>query len=179
MKKSIQLFFILCFINLASVYAQTDDYNEWILQQRLPDWTVQHLNDIEFSKDFRFSSFINPFYLESDFNGDGQIDAAITIESKTNNKKGIIILHNGKEEHFIIGAGIKFDNGGDNFSWMDIWKVHRDLNAQQLTYKPDGDIDASKPIKLNNVGIDVIKSESAGGLIYWDGQTYKWLQNGD
>ena len=176
MKKYLPIIIILSLGLSHLIYGQTDQY---ILLNRLPHWADEHLYKAKFHDDYKLSAFINPFYLEADFNGDGNIDIAITIENKASGKKGFVFLHNSTNQHFYIGAGTKFDNGGDDFRWMDIWKVHRNLDAHKLTYKEDGDIDDSKPLKLKNVGIDVIKSESAGGIIYWDGQTYKWSQTSD
>lgn len=158
--------------------AQTGDYNLWLLQQRLPDWTEELLSDDKFKIDYHLSTFINPFYLEADFNADGNLDIVVAIERKKDGKKGFLILHGQTKQAFQIGAGIKFDNGGDDFNWMDIWKIHRNLNAHRLTFK-DGDIDGSETLKLKSAGIDVLKSESAGGLIYWDGGSYKWAQTRD
>lgn len=62
---------------------------------------------------------------------------------------------------------------------MDIWKVHRKLNASEMTFNDDSEVEGSKQIKLKSPGINVEKSESAGGLIYWDGQGYRWAQTSD
>ena len=159
-----------------SVYGQD---NQWLLQQQLPDWTNEELSNSDFENTYLLSEFINPFYLEADFNGDSKMDIAIAIENKSSHKKGFIILHNSTDESFIIGAGKDFGNGGDDFKWMDIWKVQRNLTIHQLVYKANGDIDYSKPVTLKNAAIFIAKSESGSSTIYWDGTTYKWAQTSE
>ncbi|MCB0506215.1 MAG: hypothetical protein KDC58_12055 [Cyclobacteriaceae bacterium] len=156
-----------------SVYGQD---NQWLLQQQLPNWTKEELSNSDFENTYLLSEFINPFYLEADFNGDSKMDIAIAIENKSDHKKGFVILHNSTGESFIIGAGKNFGNGRDDFKWMDIWKVQRNLTIHQLVYKTNGDIDNSEPLQLNNTAIMVAKSESGSGVIYWDDITYRWVQ---
>ena len=170
---------ILLFLTHLTVNSQTDKYKYWVLTQRLPNWTILKLNDLKIDDDYKISDYMNPFYLEADFNGDNKLDIAITIIEKNSNKKGFIIIHQSTNDYFVIGAGKYFGNGGDDFKWMDIWKLHRDKKAHELTYLENGDVDDSKVIQLKGVGIKVAKSESASGIIYWDGDIYKWAQTGD
>ena len=62
---------------------------------------------------------------------------------------------------------------------MDVWKVYRKSTSHELTYKPDGDIDSSRQINVHNPSLEVIITESASGLIYWDGIKYRWAQTSD
>lgn len=162
-----------------STYGQTPETNEWILRQKLPDWFNFSFNKLKLNSSYKISDYINPFYLEADFNGDNTLDIAVAIEQKETNKKGFVVLHAGREDFFIIGAGNPFGNGGDNFNWMDIWKVYRNQGEQELTYNADSEIEGSRAVRLKNTGIYVEKSESAGGLIYWDSYQYVWNQAGD
>lgn len=151
------LFNLLLLFSL-TVYGQDEGYKDWILTQRLPTWSIQKFNDLKISDNYKISDYINPFYLEADFNGDNKLDIAITVIEKQTNKKGIVIIHNLTDKYFILGSGVKIGNGGDDFNWMDIWKVDR---------------------KDNKTGLHVGKSESASGLIAWDGEKYIWTQRGD
>lgn len=103
---------------------------------------------------------LNPFYLHGDFNGDGKPDTAILVRHKVSGKIGVAILHGAGGVAAVLGAGREFGNGGDDWSWMDAWRVER---------RKDGRGDA----------LLVMKTESAGGLVSWDGRAYRWRQQGD
>lgn len=170
---------IFLFLTYLTANCQTDEYKYWVLTQKLPSWTILELNNLEINDNYKISDYMNPFYLEADFNGDDKLDIVITIIEKNSDKKGFIILHQNTNDYFIIGAGRDFGNGGDDFKWIDIWKLHREKQAHELTYLENGDIDDSKEIQLKGVGIRVEKSESASGLIYWNGDGYSWAQTSD
>ena len=58
----------------------------------------------------------------------------------------------------ILGAGVEIGSGGDNFDWMDAWRVVAvpEVTAMWTTAPlPAGD------------GLLVAKTESASGLIGW------------
>jgi len=177
--KQMRILTILLFLTYLTANGQTDEYKYWVLTQRLPNWAILRLNDLKIDDNYKISDYMNPFYLEADFNGDKKLDIAFTIIEKDSHKKGFIIIHQDTNDYFVIGAGKDFGNGGDDFNWMDIWKLHRELQAHELTYKEDGDIDDSKDLLIKSTGITVEKSESASGLIYWDGEKYKWAQTSD
>lgn len=162
-----------------SAFGQTTQSNEWLLRQRLPDWVNNSFNKLNLQTKYIISDYINPFYLEADFNGDNKLDIAVAVEEKETTKRGFIIFHFSSQDNFVIGAGNSIGNGGDNFNWMDIWKVHRDTKVHEVTYKENSDIDDSRPVNLKNTGILVEKSESASGIISWDGKKYIWTQVGD
>lgn len=162
---------IFILLNSSLVKSQTQAYKDWVLKERLPIWSVEQFKNKKLHVKYLISDFINPFYLEADFNNDGILDIALAIEQQQTHKKGIIIFHGSKNDYYIFGAGTSFEKGGDNFAWMDIWKVCREPKVFDLI--------AEKTLQLTNPGISVIKSESAGGVIYWDGKRYKWVQISD
>lgn len=177
--RQIRLLFSFMLLACSSAYGQTNKYGDWLLQQRLPDRALQAFKQHGLNGKYKFSNFINPFYLEADFNGDRRLDIAVAIEDTATKKKGFIIFHGASGEYFIFGAGASFGNGGDDFKWMDIWKVNRNQAGHDLTFDSNSERSGSQKAILKNPGIDVIKSESAAGLIYWDGSKYKWAQAGD
>jgi len=102
---------------------------------------------------------LNPFYLHGDFNGDGKPDTAILVKHKVSGKIGVALIH-GAGGIVVLGAGRDFGHGGDDWAWMDAWRVAR---------RKDGRGDA----------LLVMKTESASGLVSWDGRAYRWRQQGD
>ena len=162
----------LAFILTQTVWGQQDEANTWLLQQKLPDWTTTTLKKLKLDSLYKLSDFINPFYIEADFDGDNKSDIAVATEQTKTKKKGIIILHRATGRYFVLGAGNNFGNGGDNFDWMDIWKVYTDKKISPGV----GEI---KPMDLKVNGIYIAKSESSGGVIFWTGNKYKWYQHGD
>ena len=140
------------------LFAQ-NSYQVWIYKQNIPTEIKQKLVKREFSEKYDISYHINPFYLRGDFNKDNKNEIAILIEEKVTNKKGIAIFKGKRDSLFIIGAGKSFGNGGDNFSWMNIWRVGVQDNNTEYIF--------------------IEKSESASAAIVWDDTTYIWQQIGD
>jgi hypothetical protein len=58
----------------------------------------------------------------------------------------------------MLGGGRAFGNGGDDFTWLDIWRAEPARGHDQLF---------------------VEKSEPASGAITWDGRSYRWTQLAD
>jgi hypothetical protein len=152
------LIFAIPFVVLGQANKQ---HEVFVFETNLPD-EVRDLYEQKIKKDYSLRTDVNPFYLKGDFDGDKKLDYAINVIERKTNKKGIVIYHTGTSKHFIIGAGQPFNgrHPGDDFWWMDAWKVTVDKNK-----------------KAN--GILVIKTESSSGLIYWTGQKYNWQQEGD
>ena len=123
-------------------------------------------------KKYDLSSYIDPCYLEGDFNGDGKLDAAVLMKERSTGKLGIAIVHGTTGKVTILGAGIVVGNGGDDFQWMDSWQVSSKAHVGHL----------AREATLPGLRDDVLlleKSEAASALIYWNGQRYVWYQQGD
>lgn len=73
-------------------------------------------------------------------------------------KYGVLMLRRSDPRPRALGAGSAFGNGGDDFHWLNIWRVEPTARGDQLF---------------------VEKSESASGAITWDGRGYRWTQLGD
>jgi hypothetical protein len=141
---------------------QSDEQHQaFIFETNLPD-EVHDFYEKKIKNDYELRTDVNPFYLKGDFDGDKQLDYAINIVEKKTLKKGILIYHSGTNKYFILGAGKPFKekHPGDNFSWMDAWKITEGENKKKDS-------------------ILVIKTESSSGVIYWTGKEYKWRQEGD
>ncbi len=123
-------------------------------------------------KEYDVSFHANPFYLRGDFNGDGKVDVAVLVKQRSTGKYGIAVIHGGKDKVIILGAGVGIGNGGDDFEWMDSWRVY----SKDRTTRG---VDETSVPRLHGEALLVGKSESASALIYWNGKRYVWLQQGD
>jgi hypothetical protein len=123
----------------------------------LPVWAVKVFNE-KLGTRYELVQKLAPSFYIGDFNGDGKSDVALLIKEKTTTKVGIAIVEGGEREIKIVGAGKSFGNGGDDFSWMDVWSIRHSGKVDRLY---------------------VAKSEAASAVIYWDGSKYKWQQEGD
>lgn len=134
---------------------------EW----NVPRWVLGSLSP-QFRAHFELYDRMNPFFQRGDFDGDGQTDIALLIRQRATGKIGIAFVHRGTHTIQIVGAGTRLGNGGDDFSWLEIWRVE------------DGRVLREIPGFRGEV-LYVEKPEAAGGLIYWDGSHYQWVQRGD
>ena len=167
-----QMFLILIsFWSTFQVKGQTN-VDTWLLEQKLPEWSLKAFRTFNAGNLYRLSDYINPFYLEADFNGDNRPDIAMVVEQTGTNKKGFVIIHHGSPSTTIIGAGKDFGNGGDNFDWMDIWRVY-------TPEKINPGVGEAKTVHLRTKAIYVAKSESSSAVIYWNGTRYTWHHQGD
>lgn len=162
------LWFLLCSTPESGAQEDFDAVVFW----NTPAWINEVLAQHKLEARYRFSSKINPFYLRGDFDGDGQSDIAVLIEQVASKKLGIAVFHFGTKAVHILGAGTPFGNGGDNFAWMDLWRIHRHGPESKRTK-------AGEPGRLSGEVLYVGKSEAASALISWNGRRYQWHQQGD
>ncbi len=131
----------------------------------LPRWALEVLG-AQFQAQYEWYDRVNPFYQRGDFDGDGQLDLAVLVRHKVTGKVGIAFVHRGTRAVHVVGAGTVLGNGDDNFTWLGVWHVE-DASALREVPGFRGEV------------LYVEKPESAGGLIYWDGTHYQWVQRGD
>lgn len=127
---------------------------------QLPVWAAAKWTALSASRGLALSQRINPFLLRGDFDGDGQYDLAVLVEQRSTKKVGVVVLHRGARPPFVMGAGVDFGNGGDNFDWMDIWTVQ-----DRTRTLPDA--------------LLLTKESSASGVVQFVGGRYRWKQAGD
>lgn len=142
---------------LAAFAAASDDPT-YAQGASLPDWVRDALNGQQLR--YRACTCLNPFYQRGDFDGDGTADYAITVKAIASQKSGVLIVHSKDRSTRVLGAGIDFGNGGDDFSWIDAWHVEDRQGAQREA-------------------LILEKTESASGRARWDGKKYRWEQLGD
>lgn len=138
----------------------------------VPDTVKKALTNGSAGKKYDLFFRINPPYLEGDFNGDGRMDTAVLVKAHANGKLGIAIVHGTTGKVTILGAGIGIGNGGDDFEWMDSWRVYSKARAAH------GLSEIGVP-HLRGDALLVEKTEAASALIYWNGKRYVWSQHGD
>jgi hypothetical protein len=159
--------------------AQTLTFTDFKLRESLPDWVMYKSEQIKTERDVSVDGTLNPFYLEADFNGDSIFDVALFVKEKTTNKKGILIIHGQSFKTYLIGAGVNFAHVGDDFEFLEIWKIYREKDVALTVFSDDGDIEGNKMIKINLPAIMVASSESSSNLIIWEKNKYVWLHTGD
>jgi len=174
MKKLLFLFAFLCFTHSLSA------------QNNIPDWYLQVYEKADLNKTYTISSDIKPAFLLSDFNGDNVVDMALLVVNKKSLKRGILIVHQGLCNYYLIGAGSNFGKKGfdefDDTKWMGGWQITKKGQVYETKFE-NGDIVGSVPRNLKNNSIAVWESQDgaplAGGIIHWDGKKYKWIHQGE
>lgn len=141
------------------------------LKMQLPDWAAKQLDGLSQRESIEVNSRINPFVWRGDFLGAGKGDLAVLVKDSKTKKEGIVFLSQGKDKPIVVGAGHKFGNGGDDFSWLELWYVE-DKGTLQHSYH-------EKAVKLTSDGIIVAKEGSASALIYVKAGKANWQQQGD
>jgi hypothetical protein len=138
-------------------------------QSSLPLWVEAALKA---SKNVEPCSCLNPFYQRGDFDGDGRQDYAVTVRDSSSGKVGLALAFNHRHTVRIIGAGHPIRRDDDDFRWMDAWQVFERGIVLPNVYD-------QAPPKLRGDALLLIKTESASGLVWWDGRSFRWYQMDD
>lgn len=149
-----------------------------------PAWLKDSLKRKGLDAKFEPSAWLQPSFLQDDFNGDGAADFAVPVVEKATHKKGILLIQAKSAGYFVFGAGTKFGDGSDDFTWANKWSVYKKKTAYETQFdKKSGDVIGGKQIKLSHpcISVAVLEdgAETAGGLIYWTGTKYRWIHQGD
>ena len=163
-------FWIAC---TATALAAVPSDLDFVPASSLPRALNRYLLSSSGHEAYALSDRLNPFYLQADFNGDGQMDTAVLVQEKATGKQGILIAHIGANEHYVLGAGNATGNGGDDFSWLGAWQVYPQGEVPQSLY-----LEAAPPT-LRGDALLVFKLEASSSIIYWTGTDYDWYQQGD
>ncbi|MDB5124666.1 MAG: hypothetical protein JWP94_2795 [Mucilaginibacter sp.] len=152
-------------------------------QSTIPAGFIKSFNQLKLDQKYQIKEYIKPSSLHADFNGDGNTDVAVPVIEKRTHKKGILLINGRTNQYFVFGAGTKFGNGSDNFSWAAGWTLYKSKFAYESRFNRDGDILGSKKVKLNRPAFFIHDLEdgepNSGGIIYWNGKKYVWIQWGE
>jgi len=160
----------LLFMVLRLLPSTQPDSDSW--RWNLPAWARSGVDGARAQKHLALSNRLNPYYLQGDFNGDGKLDLAVLVRREKDGKEGILVVFRGVPGFRILGAGSPLASHGDDFSWMDVWSVYSRGAVER------GAVEEAPP-RLRGDALLVEKSESASAILYWDGKTFRWYQQGD
>lgn len=135
-------------------------------------------------KKYVIAPFLEPAFLQADFNGDSTPDIAVLVTEKATKRRGILLIHGGTNEYFLFGAGTSLGSAGKDFKWADKWTLYTKKTAMKTQFdKKSGDIIGGKTLKLVRPGILIQDLEDgaalSGGIIYWNGTKYIWIHQGE
>lgn len=139
---------------------------------RIPEWVETAMVRSGLDKTLAFDGRLNPSCYRGDFDGDGAIDAAVLVQERASGRKGIAFIHRRDGRVFVVGAGTTLSNGGDDWSWMDAWTVSDKGDVGQ------GATEERPPLLRGDVLL-VYKTDAASAIVWWDGERYRWYQQGD
>jgi hypothetical protein len=165
--------FLFCLLSVScTAFGASESELGFAAKSSIPPGVIEAFRKSGLAEKYMFSTGVNPFYVQGDFNGDGKLDCAILVKQKSSGKLGIAIVHAGVNNVKVLGAGRAFGNGGDDFSWMDAWYVYSKGPVSL-------GVGEGSPPKLKGDALMLIKTESASSLVYWTGTQYRWYQQGD
>ena len=142
----------------------------------LPNWADHQFNQMR-SRYYRLLQ-VEPTYLIADFTGDKVEDIALFVNRISDDKGGVVFLFK-NDEPIIVGAGNQFGAGGDDFKWADSWTIFDEKVTFEMTFKENGDVLGNKEVQLEHPAISITVDEGSGGLIYFNGTEFKWIQQSD
>lgn len=154
-----------------------DGFEEIIDSTRLPNWAAFKYGKYEDRLEQLHS--LDPTYLEADFTGDGAMDISLYVSDRSNDMKGILFLLGDSDSTHIVGCGNSFGPGIDNLEWIDFWKVVDRGLTQEITFLDNGDVEGSRDVMLKHSALSVREEEGSGGLIYYNGEAFIWIHQGD
>jgi hypothetical protein len=143
--------------------------------ENVPAEILEPVEQGQFARSYVLDGSINPFYLRGDFDGDGRPDYAVRIKAKAGPDAGIAIWLSSLHKFTIIGAGVRFKVSGTtvtSLEFLNTWQVFGRAAVER-------GVESGAPPQLKGDAILAGKSESASGLIYWNGKTFAWYQQGD
>ena len=143
--------------------------------ENVPNSLVAQVEEAQFASQYALDGSINPFYLRGDFDGDGKPDYVFRIKSKVRSESGMAGWISSLHRFVVIGAGVPFKVSGTtttSLDFLNVWQVFERAPVER-------GVESGPPPHLRGDAILAGKSESASGLIYWNGRRFVWYQQGD
>ena len=79
---------ILLFL-LMPTFSQKLEFQDFELRENLPRWIMFDIEKVNIKDSLVVNRDLNPYFLEADFSGDGQLDIALSVSNIINNPKKI------------------------------------------------------------------------------------------
>jgi hypothetical protein len=165
------MFAALCVLLLSSSHS----WAQGVEIENIPNEILESVELGQFAQSYRVDESLNPFYLRGDFDGDGKADYALRIKSKAGNASGIAIWLSSLRKLVVLGAGVPFNVSGSvasNLDFLNTWQVYGKRQVER-------GVESGPAPHLIGEAILAGKSGSASGLIYWNGKSFVWYQQGD
>lgn len=163
---------VLLIIALSSLHSWAQKFET----ENIPNELLEAVELGQFAQSYVVDGSLNPFYLRGDFDGDGKADYALRIKSKkVGSASGIAIWLSTPKKFVILGASRPFRVSGSvvsNLDFLNTWQVYGKLPIER-------GVESGAPPRLIGEAILAGKRESASGLIYWNGKSFAWYQQGD
>ena len=147
---------LLSFPLRAQTSAPVDEYN-------IPQEVNSCLKEVS---GLTLSGEMNPFYLTGDFDGDGKLDFAVQVVR--GESKGILFCLSSQRIPLLVGAGSSV-----------VWPSTQKWRFDAWSIVPKESKAVSRPAKASHDAILLDVKETANGLLYWDGATFRWKQLSD
>lgn len=139
----------------------------------MPGDLVQYLRESPGHEAYALAAWLNPYYLQAGFDGDGRTDTAVLVEEKATGRRGIMVVHIGAREHIVLGAGKPLGDAGDDLGWMDAWRVRPRGAVGQSPHE-----ERPAPVLVGDA-LEIMRLEASSGLAYWNGEDYGWYRQSD
>ncbi|MBA2434638.1 MAG: hypothetical protein H0V54_06055 [Chthoniobacterales bacterium] len=137
----------------------------------LPYSFIQRFIKSELSIDYVIGSqAVNPFYLTGDFDGDGQMDYILRLQSKADKQKEEDAVFFAEGEPRLLSKDIKETYPGP--AWYVVSKKEKiSLGAN--------DEEGAKPPEPKGDSIMMVRPESSSALVFWNGKSFELFWQGD
>ncbi|UOQ71959.1 hypothetical protein [Hymenobacter cellulosilyticus] len=140
----------------------------------LPGWAQTRWQQSGLEKTYARTSYLQPGFLQADFNGDGKQDVAILVTRKQTQSRGILILHQGLPQHHLLGGGKGPELLQGSFTGFFSWSLYTKPSTFEILLDKTDTL-AERTVKLRYPTIEMGNEEGPIGMIYWNGSKYIWL----
>jgi hypothetical protein len=140
----------------------TDDvYKSW----SLPDWVQQTVRGPTFAGNYELYFGVNPYFQRGDFDGDGSADVAVLVRERATKKIGVAFVRHASRSWNVVGAGAPLGNGGDDWSWLAVWRMNRAYRSARISSRGPVCGEARVRQRVGLLGWDALPMGTAWRLI--------------